>query len=230
MKKILLILALLLSGSLFAQNAQTNSKIYFNLKSGIAIPLGDFSKGILDTGGFADPGFYAGIDAVWIVCDRLGFTVSVDLAMNPVRVSELGYEKIQVDPFLVDLRVRSEPFKLISSFSGLTYKSEIFKRVSINTGVSLGFMYGETPYQLFKSLYFLAGPDYFEITPAGSYGFAYKLDANIEYELRPQWSLFLSSGYVHSKLKFKFITGSGDRYENKKIDLLNLSFGIRLRL
>lgn len=230
MKKILFVITLFISTSLFAQNAQLNSKIYFNLKSGVAIPLGDFSKGILDTGAFADPGFYAGIEGVWMIFDRLGLTVSADITMNPIRVSDLGYERMQVDPFLVDLWVRSDPFKLISSYGGLTYSSELFDRININTSVSFGFMYGETPYQILYSEYFLIGSDYYIITSAGSYGFAYKFDANIEYELRPDWSIFISTAYQHSKLKFKFYSGSGDRYENKKIDLLNLSFGVRLKL
>ena len=230
MKKTLILFSLLLSFSLYSQNVEKNSKVYFNLKAGVSIPLGDFSKGILDTGGFADPGFYAGFDAVWMVYDRIGITVSSDLAMNPIRVSELGYERMQVDPFLIDLWVRSDPFKLISSYGGLTYRSELFDRININTGISLGMMYGETPYQILYSEYFMVGTNYYIITSAGSYGFAYKLDANIEYELRKQWSVFANFGYQHSKLRFKFYSGSGDRFENKKIDLLNIAFGIRLKL
>lgn len=230
MKKILILTALLISSTLVAQEYNDNSKVYFNFKSGISIPMGDFSKSVLNTGGFANPGFYAGFDAVWMIFDRIGFTVSADLAMNPVRVSELGYERMQVDPFLVDLWVRSDPYKLISSFGGINYSSELSDRINLNTSISLGMMYGETPYQILYSEYFLIGTNYYIITAAGSYGFAYKLDANIEYELRPQWSIFLSTAYQHSKLRFKFITGSGDRYENKKIDLLNLAFGIRLKL
>lgn len=231
MKKILFVITLFISTSLFAQDFQSNSKYYFNLKSGVSIPLGDFSKGILDTGGFANPGFYAGFEGVWMVYDRLGFTVSADIAMNPVRVSELGYERMQKDLFLVDLWIRSDPYKMISTFGGLTYSSELFNRININTSVSLGFMYGETPYQILYSKYFMVGSDYFIITSAGSYGFAYKFDANIEYELKPDWSIFISTAFQHSKLKFKFNKLGGDvRFENKKIDLLNLSFGIRLKL
>lgn len=230
MRKILFVFALLLSSCLFAQNVETNSKVYFNLKSGVSIPLGDFSKGILNTGGFADPGFYAGFDAVWMAYDRIGLTLSADLAMNPIRVSDLGFERMQADPFLVDLWVRSDPFKLISSYGGITYSSELFDRININTGISLGLMYGETPYQILYSKYFMLGTNYYIITSAGSYGFAYKFDANIEYELRKQWTIFVNFGYQHSKLRFKFYSGSGDRFENKKIDLLNIAFGIRLKI
>ena len=154
MKKILLIITLFVSTGLFAQEFQSNSKFYLNVKTGVSIPLGDFSKGILNTGGFADPGFYVGFDGVWMAYDRLGFIVSGDLSMNPVRVSELGYERMQVDPFLEDLWVRSDPYKLMSTYGGLTYSSELFDKISINTSISLGLMYGETPYQILYSSYF----------------------------------------------------------------------------
>ncbi|MBC35078.1 MAG: hypothetical protein CL663_03415 [Bacteroidetes bacterium] len=231
MKKLIVLIALLSCTALNAQELM-ESDYYVKIKSGVAIPLGDFAGNTLYESAFADPGFFAGIDVGWKAFDRLGFIVSGDLAINPVRASDLGAAKVAADPFLIDLRTRSEPFKVFSAMGGLTYDSEIFKYLNINSFVSIGMAYGETPYTLYKSQYFLTGPDYFEITPAGSYGFAYKIGADLEYDIKTQWGTFVGASYMHTKFSFKFITngGTGERIENKKVDLLNVVFGIRLKL
>ena len=213
----------------FTAYPQSN-KIYIDFSSGLSLPMGEFGNQNLNEGSFAELGGNAVFNISWLAKAPFGLRASISGNMNPVDVTSLGWYKVNADPFLQDVSIRSDPFMAYTMTGGVFYEKRLMNKLNVMGGINAGVMRVNTPYQLYKPQYFLYGPEYFEITSAADYAFTYNLSIDLEYEIRNSWSLIFHSSYHHSVANFTFWTANEVRVDKKPISYLLANLGFRLKL
>jgi hypothetical protein len=225
MKNFLPLFILLLSISAFSQS----DKFYIDISSGLALPMGKYSSQDLTEGSFTEPGGSLLINFNWLAKPPFGLRVLISGVMNPVDVASLGWVRVAADPFLSDVSIRSDPYVALNAMGGVFYEKEIIRKINIQAGINAGVMEVKSPYQLHKPKYFLFGPEYFEITTASDYAFAYQFSLDFEYKIRDSWSLIIHSSYNNAVAEFTYWTANEIRVHRKPINYLLANFGFRLK-
>ncbi|MCB2221509.1 MAG: hypothetical protein KQI35_14005 [Bacteroidetes bacterium] len=211
-----------------SHSQDTNS--FFGIKAGASIPLGAYRQASLDGGSFALTGYNVKAEGGWFFKPQIGIGASVGINQHPVDVGLLGWEKVQADPFLEDLFIRSDPYLMLTGMIGVYYHYPVMKKLSIEAKIQGGMLYGKTPYQLYKPQYFLFGPEYYEITSAQDWNLAGNVGLGIRYDISPCFGLLLDSDFTYSNLAFKFLSALGERIDQRQILLLNTTMGLRINL
>jgi hypothetical protein len=196
----------------------------------LSVPVLDFSATNLEKGSFALPGFTGSIEAKVLLNENWGGFFQGGLNMNPVAVGILGYEKVKNDPFLQDVYIRSDPFRVIHYMAGPSYQARIWKSFLLEGQLSAGLFYSTTPYQLYKPDYFMSSMPYFEITPAYDYSFAYGAGIRLIYDITPCYQLAISNQFMHSQAEFNFDTGTSIRTDVRNISLWNTSLTLIMKI
>jgi len=224
----LLIIFLLLTN--FTVLKAQSPKVDLVLQSGIAFPLFDFSTVDLQRGSFALAGYTGTFELKVILKEKWTGYIQGGLQLNPIDVGWLGYEKVKADPFLEDLYIRSDPFKIIHIVAGPGYQTRIGKSFVLDGQLAAGLFFSSTPYQLYKARYALVGNSTYEITRSTDVSFAYGAGFRISYQVARWYQIGISNQILHSKAAFDFISGLGPRTEIKNLTLLNTSFSMSVKL
>lgn len=227
MKRILMI-AVMLAGTTLLYGQPKH--MLLTLQSGVSVPLFDFAGTELGKGSFALPGFTGSVEAQLLIKEKWFAVIQGGIQLNPIDVGRLGYEKMQADPFLESMYIRSDPFRVIHLMAGPGYHRHIGKHFRLEGQLSAGVFFSSTPYQLHKTEYFLTGPPYYEITPSRDISFAFGAGLRLVYDLTPCYQLGISSEYLQSGASYNFTTGSGTRTDVRNISLWNTSLGLIVRL
>lgn len=222
------ILLILLVNTLYI-NAQP-LQLDLALQSGISVPLFDYSAKNLQKGCFTLPGFTGSSEVKLLLNDNWSGALLAGIQLNPVDVGLLGYEKVNADPFLEDLYIRSDPYKVIHLMAGPAYKFPLCKSFSIEGQLTAGVFFASTPYQLYKPEYFFTGPPFYEITPAKDISLAYGGSVRLLYQVAPWYQIAITNQFMQSKASFKFNTSVSTRTDVRNISLWNASFGIIIKL
>jgi len=220
---ILLLSSFLLTGISFAQEKPS----FFAVRGGVSIPIGKYHEKDLDGGSFTLTGFNVSTEGAWFFHQKFGVGASAGINFHPVDVGVLGWEKVQADPFLDDLYVRSDPYKIITAMAGFYTQLPVKGKFFFTAKILCGLLWGQTPYQLYKPDYFVVGPAYFEITPATDYKFSWQAGMGFRYNISPCFGLVLDSEIMYDKLEFNFKTGSGYRTDERIISFINTTLGVR---
>lgn len=198
------------------------------LLSGLALPTGAFSGHELQKSGFALPGLNANAKIVVNIWQKLDFTLQSGIILNAIDVGSLGREKVTADPFLEDVVIRSDPFRIIPALAGAQFEMIKFKNITIQSHAHIGVFFSRTPYQLYKPRYFLVGPSYYEITSSSDVSFAYGCGLSVDVLTKSCISVLLSADWMHSDPVYGFISSGVLRTETHPINLINLSLGIAI--
>lgn len=200
------------------------------LLSGVSIPAFDYSAKELDKGSFAMTGFAGSFELNSTIYKNFGAFIQSGITLNPVDVGTLGYEKMQADPFLQDVYIRSDPYRVIHLIAGPGYKWKISDKMSLEGELGAGVFFSSTPYQLYKTVYFLQGPPYFEITRSKDVSFAYNGSLRLIYDVSSCYQVGLTSQLMHSKASFDFYTSTRIRTDVRNITCWNTSFSLIFKL
>jgi hypothetical protein len=203
---------------------------FIAIRSGISVPFGKYHEKSLDGGSFTLTGFNVAAEGAWFFNPEFGVGASIGMNMHPVDVRLLGYEKVQSDPFLSDLYIRSNPYLMITAMGGLYTQLPLMKKLSFTGKALCGLLYGETPYQLYKPEYFMVGPDFYEITPSKDWKFSWQAGIGLKYDITPCYGLVFDTDLVLDKLSFGFDTSTGVRTDVKTISFFNTTLGVRFNL
>lgn len=222
------LLLLLFSGFSFAQKPE----YHLGFASGIALPAGKFASKNLADGSFTLPGFYGGAEFhLYLPEKNYGAFAKAGLLLNPIDVGTLGYEKVNADPFLKDLYIRSEAFRTIFIIAGPEYRLTYGKSWETNAHLSAGVMLATTPYQLYKPEYQLLGElTYYEITSSNDYAFMWGGGTELAYRLKPWYKIGLCADYLNSNAKFRFESLTGERTDKRTVSVFNLALKLTMRL
>ncbi len=227
MKRYLFLLLLMVSHSLlYSQPLQ----VELTIQSGVSLPLSDFAGTNLEKGSFALPGFSGSVEATVVLKDKWTGFIQGGLQLNPIDVGYLGYEKMQADPFLQDIYIRSDPFKVIHLLAGPGYQTKISKSFLVEGQLAGGVFFSATPYQLHKTKYFLTGPPFYEITTSRDISFAYGANVRFIYKVTPWYQIGINNQFIQSRASFDFETGTGIRTDHRNISLWNISFSLIVKL
>ncbi len=203
---------------------------FAGISAGFAIPYGNFSAAVLPGGSFAITGLAVNAEGAWFLTPKFGIGASVGFHMNPIWTEAQEWVRIQSDPFLYYLSIRSEPFTTVTAMAGGYTKLPIWRNFSFTGKLLGGLLYGRTPYQLHKSKYIFLGPSYYEITPAKDWKFSWQAGAGIQYDISPCVGLLLEGVIMYDKLSFDFRTADGIRTDIHTIALINTSLGVRIKI
>lgn len=210
----------------YAQPLQTQLK----LQTGVCVPLFDFASTSLGPGSFATTGFNFTAGVNINITDSFGAMIESGLHLTPVDVWRLGYAKVQADPFLEDIYIRSDPYRIIPLMAGPFYRTGIIDKLSFQSGILAGVFFASTPYQLNIPQYFMVGPPFFEITESHDVSFSYGASVSLQYEITACYQIAVSSSLLHSTAHFNFIQGKTRRTDTKNISLLNGNIGLIVKL
>jgi len=203
---------------------------FFSIRGGISFPTGKYASWDLQKGSFTLPGVTASIEGAWFFLPFLGIGGEAGINFHPIDVTTLGWAKVQNDPFLMDVTIRSDPFQIITGSAGLYGNIYILNKISLQGKMMGGLMWGETPYQLYKPQYFLVGPDYFEITSSKDKSFMFLGGAGIQYDISSCIGINVVGEFIASDLSFRFQTASGIRVDEKPVRIVNLTLGLIIKL
>lgn len=226
MRHILFISFLLLSLSMQAQQIVNT----FQLRAGLSQPVLDYASVDIEKGSFTVSGFTASAAINSLLNDTWGIHLQGGLQLHPVAVERLGYEKVQQDPFLEDVTIRSEPYRIIHFTAGPVYRFRPFQNISFDVRLVAGMFHNHSPHQLYKPVYFLTGPEFYEITSAYDRSFAYGGGATAVFKLNSCYSIAMDADFTHSEAAFQFYTGSGIRTDYRQVSFVNLSFSLVISL
>ncbi|MDP3445471.1 MAG: hypothetical protein Q8T08_21645, partial [Ignavibacteria bacterium] len=120
-------------------NAQFKDGL-LHLRTGMSVPLFEYASYDLDDGCFTMTGFSTSVGFSSKVYKNWGLEVQGGFQLHPVEVAILGYYKVQDDPFLLDVTIRSEPYRVIHFVGGPNYSFST-KKWNYTFEVLAGFFY-----------------------------------------------------------------------------------------
>lgn len=228
MKKLLTIsLFIFLSSFIIAQQNPS----FVRLDAGASFPVTNFKGKELPDGGFALTGFSTALEGAWFFKPWIGVGASAGMNKHPVEVGYLGYEKLQDNPFLTDLRIRSDPYLSLSIYAGLFFQFPIIKNLSLTAKALGGLMYAQTPYQLYKAEYYLIGKNWYEITSSGDYEASFLVGAGLQYDCNDYLGFSLQSDFTYNNMDFSFHQSDGTvRTDVKTFSFINLRAGLVIKI
>lgn len=212
------------------QESQPADKVHLSLSAGLSVPVLDYSSNDLSKSCFTQPGMALTGIFDWRMYRQISLGIEASLFQHPVNVSSLGAAKVLNDPFLQDLYIRSDPYRLVGLFPRISYVFLLRKEVRLSVNGAVGPMWSRTPYQLYKPEYFLAGPPYYEITESRDLSLAYGLGVDAAFYVHPYLSFLLSVDAKETRAAFGFLTASGTRTDHRRISMFNISAGLYLTL
>jgi hypothetical protein len=210
--------------------AQENSRLWAGIRSGVSLPLGAYRQSPDENGGFATTGFTVMAEAAWFFSKHLGAGLSASYNLHTVDVAALGRFRMNHDPFLSNIIIRSDPYLMVTAMPGLYFRYPISQRFTAKADVHAGLLYGRTPYQLFKPDYYLLPDTWQEKTSAQDYKFSWMAGASLQYQASPCIALVVAADVCADQLQFNFVTGSGKRTDTLKMAFVNLSAGIYISI
>ena len=225
-----IIIVIFFSIFIFRNGLAQEKPSFAGFSAGFSIPYGKFRSTNLEDGSFALTGLSVNAEGAWFFKPRIGIGGSAGFNLNPVYVSALGWAKVQDDPFLEDVIIRSDPYLTVTAMAGFYTKLPVYKQFFFTGKLLGGLLYGKTPYQLYKPQYFMVGPSYYEITSAKDWKFSWQAGAGIQYELSPCIGFVVEAVIMYDKLSFNFNTASGIRTDVHTIAIINTNFGTRIRI
>ncbi len=205
-------------------------KAVFSLHSGISNPLFTYSSSVLGESCFTQPGLFVSAEGAYFPDKRWGWNIGSGLQWHPVEVGVLGWEKVKADPFLQDLYIRSDPYRIIHLVTGPAFRMDLPWHLKLGLNVVGGVFFSQTPYQLYKPVYFMIGPDYYEVTPSKDLSFAWGGGAELQYAVTPYYDLSFVLNFMHSDAAFGFNTANGLRIDKRSISMLNAGVGVVFHL
>lgn len=218
------------TGFLSAAAQAQNHPSFVSLQSGLSIPFGGYSSTKLEEGSFTQTGFNATAEGAWFFSKHFGAGLSAGLNLHPVDVSALGRAQVNNEPFLTDVTIRSEPYRVITVMPGLFVGFQLSEKWFINGKLLAGMLHGKTPYQLYKPDYYLLPDEWEEITSSTDYKFSWQAGFTIHYQVTSCIAISLNSSILYDELQFTFQTAQGSRTDNRKIGMINLMPGINIIL
>jgi hypothetical protein len=228
MKKLIAtLLFLMLAISMTAQQKPS----FVSLQAGPSFPVAKFHGKELPDGSFALTGLSASVEGAWFFKSWLGVGASAGMNLHPVDVGYLGYEKIQDDPFIKDLTIRSDPYLSFSLYSGLFFQFPLVERLSVTAKMMGGIIYAQTPYQLYKVEYEMIGDVWNEITSAGDFEGSFLAGAGLRYDLNDCIGFSLQTDYTYNVMEFNFKLSNGTtRTDEMVMSFVNLKAGIVIKI
>jgi hypothetical protein len=220
----LLILLMLLGISIAAQEQHLG----ISIRSGVSVPLGEYAAQSLDHGCFTLPGLSVVTEARYPVFKSFHLMLQGGIQFHPVDVGALGYAKVLDDPFMMNVYIRSEAYRIIHAVGGLAYTYEFGSAFTASAKLLAGMIFSQTPYQVYRPAYFLMGPDYFVITSARDRSFTYGAGLDLSYKLNSCINLQLGSEALFSQAAFGFVSAGASRTDWRKIYYLNLTLGVQM--
>lgn len=199
---------------------------YFALHAGVSVPFGKFSSYNLQESSFAMTGITASADGAWFFLPYLGVGGEFGYNQQPIDVSVLGYEKVQADPALEDLTIRSEGFQTMSAAAGAYANWNFWKSFSLTGKLLGGWTWGKTPYQLYKPKYFMVDPGWYEITSAKDNGFIVIPGIGLQYNVSPCIGVKAESELYYRNMQFGYSRFGEVYYIDRTVSFVNITLGL----
>lgn len=220
----------ILLGLLLTITSAQEKPSFISLNTGVSMPVGGFHSTELPDGGFAQAGMNVSLEGAWFLTPWLGAGAQAMACYNPVDVGALGSEKLNNDPFLEDLVIRSDPYRTLCAYAGAYFNVALKRKFSFTAKALGGMIYASTPYQLYKAQYFMLGEKWYEITSAGDYDASFMAGAGLRYDLNEAVAFALNGEFTYNQADFTFSTATGSRTDLKVISFLNVGVGVVWRI
>jgi hypothetical protein len=217
-----ILILIFISASVIAQ--EKNS--FFSIGSGVSIPLGTYGGIDYDESCFTTIGINLNLEGAWYFLPYLGIGAQVGYNQHPVDVRALGYARLQIDPFLMDVSTRSEAYQMITAGIGPYVSWNLWKELSFHGKILAGMIFAKTPYQIFEPEYFQTGPSYEVKTSAKDYGFIVIPGIGFQYNVSPCIGIKIDSELYYRKMIYGFNTGNTVRYDYRTTSFINMTLGL----
>lgn len=203
---------------------------FVSIRSGVSVPFGKYASKDLEKGCFTQPGINISLGGAWFFKPKLGIEANVAVNYHSVDVASLGRARIDSDPFLVDVTIRSNPYMIVTAMTGPVAQLALGGTFSVKGKLLCGLLYGKTPYQLYKPEYFGVDAPWAEITSAQNWKFSWQGGIGLAWYLSCVGFVF-DTEIIHDQLEFTFNTsGGGVRTDYKTVSIINTTLGILILL
>ncbi|HOI87267.1 MAG TPA: hypothetical protein PLV51_05345 [Lentimicrobium sp.] len=203
----------------------------FTIQSGVSLPLGAFAGKNLDGGSFTLPGLSVSGEVAIQTETIWGAFAQAGIQLNPVDVGALGSEKVKADPFLADVYIRSEAFRVAHLLAGAVISHKPGRILEMEYRAGAGAIFSATPYQYYWPKYEMLGSNNpYEISSSLDVSFAGMMGAGIFASPTGCYRIGLSGQIIHSVAAFDFVTQSGIRTDKRTITMLNVTASIQVTL
>jgi hypothetical protein len=208
-----------------------DSQGFISLQAGPSIPVGGFHSKELPDGGFALAGINLGLEGAWYFKDWIGVGGSACMNLHTVDAEALGNAKMAGNEFLTSLIIRSDPYFSVALYAGLFFKFPVAPKLFVTAKATGGYIYAQTPYQLYKAEYYMLGKNWYEVTPAGDYDASFLTGAGLRYDLNDYLGFLLQGDFTYNVMDFTFLTsGGGERTDQKVMSFVNVTAGVVLKI
>ena len=226
------LLACLFTGILFNANVlgQNTDKFNFRLNAGPALALGQLGSQHYNSGGYALSGFSAAAEGIWYLHPALGVGIAFSSTTFPFADGAYAHDKVNNDPFMESLYLKSGPYKLRTLTAGLYYRKPIAGKFSASGKLTGGFLWSQTPDQLFAASFFTVPSFAFKVTASRSTNATFQPGLAVHYQLFEQVDLSLNADYTIAVAAFGFRTSSSSYVRHLTFSYLNTMIGLNFRL
>ncbi|MBN2615581.1 MAG: hypothetical protein JXR71_07780 [Bacteroidales bacterium] len=207
-----------------------HEKGFLSISSGPSFPIGKYSSTELNGGSFTTTGITMSVEGVWFFTNHFGVGVEAGYQQHPVDVSALATAKVNADPFLSHVVIRSDPFLVMHAAAGFHTRWYLNTKWSVTGKIMAGMLWATTPYQLYKPTYYIIGPNFYEITPSRDQKIFVVPGLGVQYKINRCLALKLETELVSRTMKFGFETSEGIRYDQKQVSFINTMAGLVILL
>ncbi len=207
-----------------------NKPSFVALRGGLSLPAGGYRSHDLAGGSFAVAGFNVTLEGAWFFMPWLGVGGSAGLNFHPVDAASLATETLRHDPFMNSLTVRSDAYRVITFMAGPFVQYDLKGDFSLTGRLLGGAIEAETPYQLYKTDYFMIGPYWYEITRARDWEPSFMAGAGVKYRVMSCLALTLNADFTYNRCEFGFYTYNGLETVHHRIVFVNTTLGISIEL
>ncbi|MFA5405543.1 MAG: hypothetical protein WC358_11465 [Ignavibacteria bacterium] len=204
MKKLLTVIFLLLTCSLFSQT-QKYDFLYLNFSAGPSIPIGEFASNDINNpgAGFAKVGLKGELSLGINLTPQIGLVAEVFLNSNGTKPDKMTEYLNSTFPGY-RWNIESKKWNIYGLFTGLSFKTPVRKDMYVFIQAFGGFINSTSP----NFLYTADSGNFsgtYNIESGTTSAMTYKLTTGLEYKLDKRFSLCGMIEYIGSKPKFKDI-------------------------
>jgi hypothetical protein len=204
---------------------QAQNDLFVCLQSGISMPLGQFAGTTLDEDCFARPGISYGGEATWFFLPNFGVGIEANINNNPIDLTSLTQKKMEAEPSLENLSIRSESFQTTTIVGGVYGRYPILEGLTVTGKLLAGYMRSNTPYQVYRAQFYFVGPLTYEITSSRDDGFIVIPGLGMKYMFKRGLGCKLDGEYISRQMSFPFSTPTGVRIDERKVRFIQVLVG-----
>lgn len=223
--------AVFIAITLFFTNvkAQGADKFNIRLNAGPALAFGQLGSQHYNSGGYALSGISTAAEGIWYFRPQYGVGIAVSATSFPFASGSYAHDKVNSDPFMQTLYLKSDPYKVRTLTAGFYYRRHISGRFTATGKLAGGVFWAQTPDQLYAASYFTIPSYAYKVTSARSTKATFQPGLGCNFRLYEQVDISFNADYAIAVPAFGFRTANRSYVSKITFSYLNTIIGVNFR-